>query len=78
MYLKEVVIVKERSVVFQLSLLGFFYLILPLLFQFCYTLKAQKIIRHSCACFGSVQVRAMIYFFKLINKFYGQPQSYFV
>lgn len=58
-YLKEVVIVKERSVVLQFSLLGFFYLILPLLLQFCYTLKAQEIIRHSVALFGSVQVGSL-------------------
>lgn len=41
-YLKEVVVVKERSVVFQLSLMGLLYLILPLLFQFCDTLKATQ------------------------------------
>lgn len=46
-YLKEVVVVKERSVVLQFSLLGLLCLILPFLLQFCYTLKAtQKIIRH--------------------------------
>lgn len=62
-YLKEVVIMKERSVVLQLSLLGFFYLILPLLFQFCYTLKTQEIIRHSRALLGSVQGESLNLFF---------------
>lgn len=38
-YLKEVVVVKERSVVLQFSLMGLLYLILPLLFQFCDTLE---------------------------------------
>lgn len=41
-HLKEVVVVKERSVVLQLSLMGLLYLILPLLFQFCDTLKATQ------------------------------------
>lgn len=41
-HLKEVVVMKERSVVLQLSLMGLLYLILPLLFQFCDTLKATQ------------------------------------
>lgn len=47
-YLKEVVVMKKWRVVLQFSLLGLLYLILPFLFQFCYTLKAtQEMIRHS-------------------------------
>lgn len=46
-YLIEVVVMKKRCVVLQFSLLGLLYLILPFLFQFCYTLKAtQEMIRH--------------------------------
>ena len=41
-YLKEVVVVEERSVVLQFSLLGLLHLILPLLFQFRDTLKATE------------------------------------
>lgn len=64
-YLKEVVVVKERSVVLQLPLLGLLYLILPLLFQFCNTLKAtREIIRHRAkrTLFISVPVGSLIYF----------------
>lgn len=39
-YLKEMVVMKERSVVVQFSLMGLLYLILPLLLQFCNTLDA--------------------------------------
>lgn len=47
-YLKEVVVMEERSVILQLPLLSLFHLVLPLLFQFCYALKAaQRIVRHS-------------------------------
>lgn len=46
-YLKEMVVMKEGCVVFQFPLLCLLYLILPLLFQSCYTLKAkQDIIKH--------------------------------
>lgn len=63
-YLKEVVVVKERSVVLQLSLLGLLYLILPLLLQFCNTLKeTHEIIK--LQLFVSVQVGSLIYFFNL-------------
>lgn len=60
-YLKEVVIVKKRCVVLKFSLLGLFYLILPLLFQFCYTLKAQELIRHrrGLQFFGCVMVGSL-------------------
>lgn len=34
------VVVKERSVIVQFSLMGLLHLILPLLLQFCNTLKA--------------------------------------
>lgn len=45
-YLKKVVVVEERSVVLQLSLMGLLHLILPLLLQFCDTLEAtQEVIR---------------------------------
>lgn len=64
-HLKEVVVVKERSVVLQLSLMGLLYLILPLLFQFCDALKAtQEIIRQSeTHTSASVQVNSQISLF---------------
>lgn len=74
-YLKEVVVVKERSIVLQLSLMGLLYLILPLLLQFCDTLKTtHKIIRRRVRLPLSVSVQAgsLIFFFKLNS---GLPVS---
>jgi hypothetical protein len=41
-YLKEVVVMEERSIVLQFSLLSFLHLVLPLLLQLCYTLMDGK------------------------------------
>lgn len=62
-YLKKVVVVEERSVVLQLSLMGLLHLILPLLFQFCDTLKAtQEVIRQTVRMtfLSSVKVGSLI------------------
>ncbi len=76
-YLKEVVVMKERSVVLQLSLMSLLYLILPLLLQFGDTLKAtHEIIRHRARLFVSFQVGSLIYFLPQLG-FSGQPQPYF-
>lgn len=41
-YLKKMVVMKERCIVLQLPLMGLIHLILPLLFQFCNTLAITE------------------------------------